>query len=158
MKHRSPLAEIAHAAVQALATHRRRLGIVLVPPGYLVGEDLRAFGQFRLSDVLVELLSHLTDQAEKPLKPLGVFDADDLAEWIQSESYSLGSDPILVFELEPLLSTFGRPGTIGFFHLAAQLDPRRRVILVTHFQDLVTAAGFPQDRTWRIVEEGKWRA
>ncbi len=154
MEHQSPLAELASAAVQTLAMHRRRLGIVLVPPGYLPSANLRALANFHLADVLVDLLYHLIDEAEKPL---GVFDADDLADWIQSQSYSLGSDPILAFDLEPLLSTFGKPGTIGFFSMAAQLDPRRRVLLMTHLQDLVTAAGFPEERTWRITQEGKWK-
>lgn len=141
-----------------LATQRRRLGVWLVTAGYPSGSAVKRLREeypLRAIDLMIELGGQLTDEADKPL---GVFDQDDLAKWIRQQSYMPPPCPIIIHDIEPLLTTFGKPGTIGFFRLASQLDPRSPVVVISCLTDLVSAAGFPLDRIWHIsTEEGIWK-
>lgn len=144
--------DVALASLQHLARQRRRLGIWLVGrrginPSVL--EALQNQRVFRIADLLVELLPRLTDDSEKPL---GVFGPDDLADWILHLSYVANSPPILINEVEPILATFRKPEAERFFQLAANLDPRAPVVIISHVGELIEAAGFPDDRIWRIAD------
>jgi len=144
--------DVALASLQYLAGQRWRLGVWLVGRRRInpsVLEALQNQRELRIVDLLNELLPKLTDDSEKPL---GVFGPNDLANWILQLSFVVGSPPILIHEVEPILATFGKAEAERFFRLAANLDPRAPVIIISHLDDLIRAAGFPDDRIQQLAD------
>lgn len=144
--------ETAQESLRYLSDQRQRLGVWIVRPGDASAFDWESLSDeatVRSYDLLVDLMPLLTDNSEKPV---GVFDADDLAEWIMRTSRDSSSLPILIYEVEPLLATFGRHGAVNFFRLASAISPRVTTVIVSHLDSLIRTAGFPADRTWRFTE------
>ena len=142
--------DIAAASLRYLVSQRRRLGLWLSGPSTRNTSTAQSLSErlgLRYIDLLGELATKLTDD---PMKPIGVFAPDDLIEWIQQQSYIPNSPPIIIDEIEPVLATFTKLRVVGFFRFAARLDPRVPVVLISHLDDLVSAAAFPHDRIWRL--------
>ncbi len=90
-------------------------------------------------------LLHKTVQSE--FSPtLGAYGPEDLIEYILGGANNSEVKLLIVDQIEPLLSTFGRTKAVLFFRMLSQSEPLKPVILITYLRKQIDEAHFPKVR------------
>lgn len=100
--------------------------------------------QARYIDIAAELLPITTKPDFSPT--LGAYGPDNLVQYIMRESGKANLSLLIVDQIEPLVSTFGRARAVQFFQMISQAEPLKPVILITYLKKQLEEASFPPER------------
>jgi hypothetical protein len=129
-------------------THQRyRLGIVCSDISSRKTEIAQAVAKAlhgNYVSLASELLPGLVQRKFSPT--LGAFGPDDLIKYIISCANKSEVKLLIVDQIEPLISTFGRSQAVNYFRMLCNVEPLKPVILITYLKRQVDEGSFPKDR------------
>jgi len=95
-------------------------------------------------DIASELLPKIIEDQFTPT--LGAFGPEDLVQYISNTANRADVKYLLIDQVEPLLSTFGRKKAVLFFQMLSQMEPLRQVVLFTYLKKQIEEARFTKER------------
>jgi len=102
-------------------------------------------------DLATELLPITTRPDFSPT--LGAYSPENLVQYLMHESGKANLSLLVIDQIEPLVSTFGRARAVLFFQMVGQAEPLKPVILFTYLKKQLEEANFPPERlldlSWR---------
>jgi len=137
--------------IERLKNERYRLAIACGPASSGKSQLVKAASdrlQADYIDLAVDLLPKIAMPGFSPT--LGAYDADDLKDWILDKSYKPGVNFVIVDNIEPVLTTFGRVKVVEFFQIVSLVEPIAPMILVTYLTKQVKDANFPAERLFNL--------
>lgn len=95
-------------------------------------------------NLAVELLPETTKDNFSPT--LGAYGPDDLIKYVLESANCKEINFLIIDQIEPLLSTFGRAKVAVFFRMLSQAEPLKPVLIVTYLKKQIDEAVFPKER------------
>lgn len=129
-------------------THQRyRLGIVCGDISSRKTEIAQAVAKALYANYVNLASDLLPRMVQSKFTPtLGAYGPDDLIKYIIGCANKSEVTLLIVDQIEPLISTFGRSQAVHLFRMLCNVEPLKPVILITYLKKQVDEASFPKDR------------